>query len=382
MPETPQRRTVLIVDDDEDQRVSLEETLDSAKWEPKCFSSWKQASVQVTGGKIRPDVAIIDLHLPGDSPLNGVDVIKELSSKLPALPVMALTGHDQFSDAAKSCIDAGAVQFVKKGVELAEIEDRLEQAIWIKNVQVEARKVEAARQAQELFLPQGPPELDGLLIGQEFRPAEKVGGDYYDYFCFPQSQQLVVAIGDARGHTLRAAMHASAVGGGLRALVETAGTVLSPGASLEVLNRVVERGGSAEAGVSLFVGIIDVRARRLRYAVAGLPRQIVLRHGRADFIGQDSFELGTAEYPNYVTTAESLDKGDVLLLYTDGATDFPYADEGRRPSKETLAEEAQEIRKRHKTSDLPSRLADRVLELAGCEQYDDCTIIAVEFVGS
>ena len=215
---SPQRKTLLIVDDEEEILQSLAMSLEADGWDCRCYSSWPQASEEIPA-RLRPDVALVDLNLAGENPADGLVVMEELLRRLPDLAIVALTGSPDYHDAARKCLNAGAVQFVRKPALADEVHERLLHAVWIKQRDIKARALEraeelAATKAQQALLPQEPPCVDGLKIEQFYQPTRMVLGDYFDYIMLPQTQDIVVAIGDATGHGVPAALMAHVVGGG------------------------------------------------------------------------------------------------------------------------------------------------------------------------
>ncbi|MCU0611239.1 MAG: SpoIIE family protein phosphatase, partial [Candidatus Eisenbacteria bacterium] len=109
------------------------------------------------------------------------------------------------------------------------------------NLKLEERKlagiIEEARIIQESLLPVSAPDCPGYDIHGESRASEVVGGDLYDYLEFPGCA-LRVAIADAAGHGLPAALVARDVITGLRMGKESGATVVR---TVERLNRVINR---------------------------------------------------------------------------------------------------------------------------------------------
>src|SRR5690606_10926691 len=67
------------------------------------------------------------------------------------------------------------------------------------------REMEVAREIQQRLLPKSPPEVDGFEIAAATHPAQETGGDLYDFI--PLTGDLLgVAIGDASGHGIGAAL--------------------------------------------------------------------------------------------------------------------------------------------------------------------------------
>jgi GAF domain-containing protein len=65
--------------------------------------------------------------------------------------------------------------------------------------------LELARQVQRAFLPSRVPQLEGFQLFDHYRPADQVGGDYFDYIPLTD-QRLAVVVADVVGHGVAAAM--------------------------------------------------------------------------------------------------------------------------------------------------------------------------------
>ena len=90
-----------------------------------------------------------------------------------------------------------------------------------------------AQRIQQASLPKEVPELEGWEITPYYQPAREVGGDFYDFFELEDSR-IGVAVGDATGKGMPAALAVSATSSMLRAVAQAFGSS-SPG---EVLSRV------------------------------------------------------------------------------------------------------------------------------------------------
>ena len=89
--------------------------------------------------------------------------------------------------------------------------------------------------------------------------------------------------------------------------------------------------------VTLFYGVLDARSKRLTYCNAGHPPAIVLRKGKIIELTSDNMVLGVNPDEQYKQTLIDLQKGDLLLLYTDGVTDaINFA--GERFGRQRIAE--------------------------------------------
>ncbi|KAA6462990.1 serine/threonine-protein phosphatase [Acidobacteria bacterium AB60] len=93
-------------------------------------------------------------------------------------------------------------------------------------------EIEQARQVQNVLIPEAMPAIPGFAVESEYRPAQQVGGDFFQIIPAANSGVLVV-IGDVSGKGTPAAMTVSLLVGSIRTLVPT---TQSPGTILSVLN--------------------------------------------------------------------------------------------------------------------------------------------------
>lgn len=180
--------------------------------------------------------------------------------------------------------------------------------------------LEEARIIQESLLPAAPPHFDGYEIDGRSRPTEIVGGDLYDYL--PLSADLLgVAIGDASGHGLPAALLARDVVTGLRMGMDEDLKVVRV---IERLNRVIHRAALSSKFISLFYGEF-ARNGTLLYCNAGHNPPLLLRKGTFFPLDRGGLILGPNPAAIYERGHVHLDPGDTLFLYTDGVPERPNA---------------------------------------------------------
>ena len=126
-----QSRSVLFLDDKEEILSTIHWMFDPGEgWDLRTFANADEAIAVVRGGG-QFEAAVIDLHLSMSNRIDGVQVIKELAAIRPDLPIVALTGHPDYVAAAAECIQAGAVQFMRKPVHHPELQERVTHAVWI-----------------------------------------------------------------------------------------------------------------------------------------------------------------------------------------------------------------------------------------------------------
>lgn len=174
-----------------------------------------------------------------------------------------------------------------------------------------------ARQIQEGLLPQAMPASPDLSLGGRSWPSQMVGGDYFDFFHMSDGC-LGIAIGDASGHGMGAALMIVETRAFLRALALTS-TDLN--AILTLTNhRLVEDLDHGQF-VTLLLARLNPRTRSLVYAGAGHCAGYVLdQAGRTKAtLHSEGFPLGldaSSDFP--VSPAMTLAPGDLIYLHSDG----------------------------------------------------------------
>src|SRR5262245_15947492 len=181
-----------------------------------------------------------------------------------------------------------------------------------------AAAMSQAREVQTSLLVSTPPSFPGYEIAFGARPAAIVGGDVYD-FLVGQPGTMGVAIGDAAGHGLAAALQARDVIVGLRMGVEENLKLFK---TMEKLAAVVRRNSPAGRFISLVFAEIH-RNGNMVYVNAGHPPPLLLRAagGEATLAAGGpvmGFHLPAARYE---PAFEALAPGDLAVFYTDGITE-------------------------------------------------------------
>lgn len=116
------RRMVMVVDDDVFARMLVGQVLDPLVWETT-FAVDGAAALALLD-RHRPDVILMDIHLPG---LDGVTLTQQLKSlpHLTGIPIVMMTG-DACKDSLVRSVDAGAASFVVKPVTRASLNNKLQ----------------------------------------------------------------------------------------------------------------------------------------------------------------------------------------------------------------------------------------------------------------
>lgn len=187
------------------------------------------------------------------------------------------------------------------------------------------REIEIAREVQERLFPQIIPQLPGIDLAGACRPAQGVGGDYYDFIEL-EDGRLGLAIGDVSGKGISAAL----VMAGLRASLR--GMLLEHPKSLARVmtnvNRLVFESSTVNRYATFFFSIFDPATRSLTYVNAGHNPPVLLR-SQADCLRLDAGGpvVGLLRNLIYEEQTIELQSGDLLIAYTDGISEAMTVDD-------------------------------------------------------
>ena len=195
---------------------------------------------------------------------------------------------------------------------LIEVADRLS----LKN------DLEVARQIQLAMLPHGAFHASGLEAFGITRPANTVGGDFYDIVQLPDGRVLL-ALGDVAGKGSPAALLMALLLAMMRTLVDEG--LEGPGL-VERLNHQVMKQAPRSRFVTLFVGVLDPATGALSYVNAGQNPPLVRRaDGRYDSLREGGVAVGMFEQATYEAGTTQLAVGDVLVMFSDGVVEAENA---------------------------------------------------------
>lgn len=170
-----------------------------------------------------------------------------------------------------------------------------------------------ARAIQLSLLPAASPVFGDYDIFAASIPAEEVGGDLYDFIRVSE-RSLGLAVADASGHGLPAALQARDAIIGLRMGVEEN---LRISATLEKLNRVVNHSALASKFISLFYAELE-SAGTIVYCNAGHNPPLLWDGATFRELARGGMILGPNPTSQYERGYETLAPGSILLAYTDG----------------------------------------------------------------
>lgn len=179
-------------------------------------------------------------------------------------------------------------------------------------------ELELSQSLQRALLPQQAPDIPGLELAVFSRPAQILGGDYFDFVRF-KDEAPGLAIADVMGHGFSSGLLMASVQAALRTLVPDS---LSPLEVLGRMNRLFLHNAHFTTFVTLFLGRFDPQAGVLTYANAGHnPPLHIRRTNEGSWLAPTAPAIGLVEGFTAQEARLRLASGDTLLLYTDGVTE-------------------------------------------------------------
>ena len=116
--------TILIIDDEKNIREGLAADFEMDGYNVKIAANGKEGLDLIANGDI--DLVITDLRMPGS--ISGEEVLRQVTTKMPGIPVIVLTGHGSI-DAAVKAMQDGAYDFLTKPLNLAQLEVIVKRAL-------------------------------------------------------------------------------------------------------------------------------------------------------------------------------------------------------------------------------------------------------------
>jgi sigma-B regulation protein RsbU (phosphoserine phosphatase) len=182
----------------------------------------------------------------------------------------------------------------------------------------------SACEIQQRFMQHSRLPVDGLDCSARCRQVQALGGDFYDFVPLPDDR-LAIAVGDASGKGLPAALMVSNVQSSLRTASLFAGN--NGPAVIDAVNRQVYESSLADRYATVFYCVFDSATRMLRYVNAGHNCPMVIRRDNS-VVWLEAGGAPVGMFPDwkYQQGAVELRPGDVILAYTDGVIEATNPD--------------------------------------------------------
>lgn len=191
---------------------------------------------------------------------------------------------------------------------LLEVADRLS----LKN------DLEIAREIQKAMLPPGRFRAPGADVAGFSRPANTVGGDFYEILPLGDGR-LVVAVGDVAGKGSPASLLMALLLAMMRTLTDER---LEPAALIARLNVQVSRQSPGNRFITIFYAVLDLASGELTYVNAGHTPPLLFRaNGDVERLQSGGIALGMFDKSSFEAGRTRLEADDLLAIYSDGITE-------------------------------------------------------------
>lgn len=407
---------ILVVDDSRLARTAIADLLEKGGYrQPRLAASAEEAfsllQIDRPGDYSPVDLVLLDVEMPGT---DGIAACRRLKSspRTKDVPVIMVTSHQDPENLAEA-FAAGAMDYITKPPRELELLARVRSALALK-AEMDRRKarewelmtitqklaqanrelmdkqrrldldLEAAAGIQRSLLPQSAPPCPTCQFAWEFLPSQKIGGDIFNLLAL-DADHLALYVLDVTGHGVPAAMVTVSVS---QNLLPHAGVVwnpeqgaVEPAAVLNELDRQypLER---FEKTFTVVYLLLEPTSGRLLYSNAGHPwPRIFHADGRVSQLTAGGTVIGLGGVVPFDQEEVRLAPGDRLLLFTDGATEYPSRT-GELFGEQRLEEVLQENRALP-LADWLGQLKQAITRFGhGCTPPDDITLVAVEFLGA
>jgi sigma-B regulation protein RsbU (phosphoserine phosphatase) len=333
------------------------------------------------------DILLLDLNYARDTTSGGegLELLSRIRQIDKLVPVVLMTAWGSV-ELAVEAMQGGGCDFIQKPWDNHKLLELLRRHIAAGRTLREQkqkeqvservmREIVEAREIQQRLLPEEMPRVSGCEIHATWKPANDVGGDYFDAIRLGPSS-VAFCIADVAGKGLPAALLMSNLQAAVRAMAPLTD---SPAILARRLNEVVWKNTAAGRFVTLFYGILDTASRTLHYSNSGhLPPVLIHKDGTTSRLTEGGIVLGLFPDAAYAESKVSLASGDRLVLITDGIT------EASRPGGEDFSEDRLIellVQQRHMPS---AQLQDAVMKsvesFTGQGFQDDATLMTLSMV--
>jgi sigma-B regulation protein RsbU (phosphoserine phosphatase) len=236
------------------------------------------------------------------------------------------------------------------------------------------KELEIAKRIQLSILPGAFPNSANFRVATRYVPMTSVAGDFYD-FIVADDRQAGLLIADVSGHGVPAALIASMV---KMAATAQKANAADPSELLLGMNAALYGNTQSQFVTAAYVHL-DSDSQELRYSAAGHPPMLLLRDGKVNEVAENGLILAAFDFAAYSTAVQRLQRGDRLLLYTDGIV------EAASSTGEFFGQEALSAVLRQTSGIAPADAADRIISAVqqwAKAQDDDLTVLVCDYMGA
>jgi len=338
--------SILVVDDKEANVRLLEGALRQTGY-TSVHATTQPNEVCELHRKNRYSLILLDLQMPGMDGFQVMEGLKEIEEDgyPPVIVITAQPGHKL------RALEAGAKDFISKPFDLAELRARVHNILevrllhlrnrsYCKMLEETVRELETSREVirlktveerkhherelalaqetQESLLPKSAPQFNNFRIRAFSNPTRYVGGDFYDFSPLGSGKWMGV-LADVSGKGISAALLSSMVLGALNMEFRSR---TQPHAVLNLVNQLLYEKSLPFQFVTLFLFLLDADGSGQFISAGHNPAYLYRAFtGNIEALLPDTFAIGMFDFTSYESRPLQMEKGDILVVYSDGLTD-------------------------------------------------------------
>ncbi len=240
-----------------------------------------------------------------------------------------------------------------------------------------AQDLRIGQKVQMDMLPD-PIEGKGFNLEAFLKPAQSVSGDFYD-FSILHGTKVYFCVGDVSGKGIPASLFMSVTKSLLNKILDQTDQTKD---IITRVNRELSLNNDSNMFVTLIIGIMDLNTGKLLITNAGHNLPFIKKQS-GELVCLDEIQgplVGTFEGIEFEQKIIEMDKGDMVLLYTDGVTEAQNIRD-QFYEDERLEDLLKENEFKH-ASEMTNTVFRSVLRFIGrADQFDDITILSFQYTG-
>jgi len=184
--------------------------------------------------------------------------------------------------------------------------------------QIELEKdMEIAGMIQSSLIPSTHPMNECVKAFGISLPSKIVGGDFFDYSYYPETDKVGFLIGDVAGKSIPAALMMVAA----KEILDLQSSIITDiGKMMDESSKLIFKKSAKNMFVAACYSVIHPETNTMHMVNAGMPSPILIRNNKITQLPKQKtrYPLGLLKNTNYSEQIIKLEKGDVLVFFTDG----------------------------------------------------------------
>ena len=327
------------------------------------------------------DMVVSDINMPQ---MDGLTLLEQIPNVSPDIRAIIVSAYGDMEN-IRTAMNRGALDFVTKPVDFEDLQFTIDRTLehiteWKEALSTRDKLVsiqnelEVASRMQQSILPRSHPSGDEWATFGAMQAAKSVGGDFYELLNL-SAGRVGLAIADVSDKGVPAALYMMAT----RSLLKgTAIGAQMPGMVLTELNNMLSEDETNGMFVTLLYGVFDPSTGDFTYASGGHDAPLLVRaDGSSELLElTGGVALGVIGGLPYEEKTVHLEKGETIVLYTDGVTEATNVNSelmGVEGMQELFGEDPPRGAEQAGMS-----VMQRVLDFTGeAPQFDDITCVTL-----